>query len=112
MNTASLEKQNYGWLDQLDGRTGIAQAMRERFLQFTDDLGGLQHLSYSQRSLVERALWLEKWLASQEQKLATGEGFNIAQWIQGTNSLLGIFNKLGYKKTPKYLREIDDILSR
>ena len=61
-----------GWLEQLDGRTGIAQAMRERHRAFTDDLGGITRLSYAQRSLVERALWLEFWLQTQEQALASG----------------------------------------
>lgn len=84
-----------GWLDELDGRTGIAQIMRDRFRAFTDDLGGADRLSYAQRSLTERALWLEYWLAMQEQALASGQDFNVGQWVQATNSLQGIFVKLG-----------------
>jgi hypothetical protein len=55
------EKFEQGFLETLDGRTEIAQAMRERFRAITNDLGGADRLSYVQRSLVERALWLEYW---------------------------------------------------
>ena len=84
-----------GWLSELDGRTGIAQVMRERYAAFTADLGGAEHLSYAQRSLVERALWLEYWLAQQEQGLATGAEFDVGKWVQAANSLQGILSKLG-----------------
>ena len=47
---------NTGWLSELDGRTAIAQEMRARYAAFTNDLGGVDRLSYAQRSLVERAL--------------------------------------------------------
>lgn len=105
------DKFSQGWLDQLDGRTGIAQVMRSRFREFTDDLGGIEHLSYAQRSLVERALWLEYWLADQERALACGEEFNVNRWIQGANSLQGLLSKLGLQRQAKdvslgeYLRE-------
>ena len=88
-------KFNTGWLADLDGRTAIAQVMRERYQAFTNDLGGVERLSYAQRSLVERALWLEYWLAQQEQALASGADFDVARWTQAANSLQGILSKLG-----------------
>lgn len=90
-----------GWLEQLDGRTGIAQAMRERHRAFTDDLGGIQRLSYAQRSLVERALWLEFWLQQQEQALASGGEFDVGRWTQAANALQGILAKLGLDRVAK-----------
>ncbi|WP_142494757.1 hypothetical protein [Thalassovita litoralis] len=56
----------------------------------TDDLGGVDRLSYSQRSLVERALWIEHWIAQQERELAEGRigAFDAGRWTQATNSLL------------------------
>lgn len=90
-----------GWLEQLDGRTGIAQAMRERHRAFTDDLGGITRLSYAQRSLVERALWLEFWLQTQEQALASGGEFDVGRWTQAANALQGILAKLGLDRVAK-----------
>lgn len=86
-----------GWIDQLDGRTQIAAAMNARYKAFTDDLGGEQSLSYAQKSLVERALYLEMWIATQELALAQGktEDFDRGGWIQALNGLQGLLSKLG-----------------
>ncbi|MDT0581437.1 hypothetical protein [Brumicola blandensis] len=99
-----------GWLDELDGRTGIAQVMRLRFDALTYDLGGTDALSYQQRSLVERALWLEYWLADQERLLATGFELDIGKWVQATNSLQGLYSKLGLAKA-KHTKDITEYLS-
>ena len=101
-----------GWLDRLDGRTGIAVAMRERYQQFTDDLGGLDRLSYAQRSLAERALWLEFWLADQERELASGGDFNVNRWIQGCNSLQGILTRLGLQRQAKDVPDLGEYLAK
>lgn len=105
---APPERFTTGWLSQLDGRTGIAQVMRERYRVFTDDLGGADHLSYAQRSLVERGLWLEYWLASQEQALAAGDAFDVGKWTQAANSLQGIYSKLGLERQ---IRDVPDLQS-
>ena len=105
-----------GWLDSLDYRTAMAKEMRDRFVALTNDLGGADRLSYAQRSLCERALWLEFWLASQERSLAAGAEFDAVKWTQACNSLQGIFTKLGLKRVPRdvpdlsqWLRERDQV---
>lgn len=108
---APPEKYSQGWLDELDGRTGIAQAMRDRYKAFTDDLGGVDRLSYGQRSLVERALWLEYWLAKQEQSLAKNEGFDVGKWVQGANSLQGIVSKLGLTRQAREV-SLNDVIEK
>ena len=90
-----------GFIDELDGRTGIAQEMRERFSALTNDLGGLSNLSYQQRSLCERALWLEHYLKQQEQILAAGGDFDSGRWTQAVNSLQGLYSKLGLNRRAK-----------
>ena len=90
-----------GWLDDLDGRLGLARELRERYQALTDDLGGADQLSYAQRSLSERALWLEFWLATQERELAAGAEFDVARWTQAANSLQGIFAKLGLNRVAR-----------
>jgi hypothetical protein len=96
-----------GWLDALDFRTVMAKEMRDRFVALTNDLGGADRLSYAQRSLCERALWLEYWLASQERSLAAGSEFDAGKWTQACNSLQGIFAKLGLKRAPKDVLDIE-----
>ena len=105
------ERFSQGWLAELDGRTGIAQAMRERYTVFTDDLGGAERLSYAQRSLVERALWLEFWLASQEKALASGDDFDVGRWTQAANSLQGILSKLGLQRIAKDVPDLGEYLA-
>lgn len=87
-----------GWLDSLDGRYNIARELRARFDEVCNDLGGADRLSYAQRSLAERALWLEYWLSQQEQKLAKGADFDVSRWIQAANSLQGIYTRLGLER--------------
>jgi hypothetical protein len=99
MNNAAIPEQfQTGWLDALDGRMALAKDIRARYRALTDDLGGADALSYAQRSLCERALWLEFYLAEQERDLATGGEFDAGRWTQGCNALLGLFSRLGLKR--------------
>ena len=95
------KKFNTGWRADLDKRTALAQAMSERYLEFTDDLGGRDNLGYAKRSLVERVLWLEYWLADQERALAQGQEFDVGRWTQAVNALQGILSKLGLERQDK-----------
>lgn len=104
------EKYAPGYLAELDGRYAVAQVMRERYRAFTDDLGGADRLSYAKRSLVERALWLEYWLAQQEQSLAKGKDFDVGKWTQAANSLQGILTKLGLDRQAKDVPNLQDYL--
>ena len=101
-----------GWLDSLDYRTAMAKEMRDRFVALTNDLGGADRLSYAQRSLCERALWLEFWLASQERSLATGAEFDAGKWTQACNALQGIFTKLGLKRVPRDVPDLSQWLQK
>ena len=87
-----------GFLNELDGRTNIAQVLRARFNELTEDLGGVENLSYQQRSLVERSLWLEYHLSEQEKILASGGDFDSGKWTQAVNALQGIYSKLGLER--------------
>lgn len=90
-----------GFMQSLDGRTAIAQELRQRHKTLTDDLGGVEQLSYQQKALVERALWLEFHLQQEEQKLANGQEFDSGKWTQSCNALQGIFSKLGLERVAK-----------
>lgn len=103
-----------GYLGQLDGRTALAQDMFARWQQITDDLGGEGCLSYAQRSLVERALWLEHFLAQQERALAEGRGddFDAGRWTQGANALLGLYRTLGIERRAKDVTDLTSYIAK
>ncbi len=86
--------------------------MRHRWHQITDDLGGEATLSYAQRSLVERALWLEHWLAVQERALADGDygAFDAGRWTQACNALQGILKTLGIERRAKEVTDLQTYL--
>lgn len=90
-----------GYLSRLDGRTAVAAEMRARWSQVTDDLGGEASLSYIQKSLVERALWLEWFIAAQERTMAEGGDVDIGRVTQATNTLLGLYRQLGIERRAK-----------
>lgn len=95
------EKFTANWLQSLDKRTTVAQELQQRHKLLTDDLGGIDQLSYQQRALVERALWLEYHLQQEELKLATGQEFDSGKWTQACNALQGILSKLGLNRVAK-----------
>ena len=86
------------WLEGLDGRTSIAVELRQRQISLSNDLGGIESLSYQQRALIDRAIFLEFHLQQQELRLASGDQFDSGQWVQAANSLSGIFSKLGLQR--------------
>ena len=103
-------KFNHGWLQDLDSRTALARELRERYQALTDDLGGADRLSYAQRSMAERALWLERFLVLEEQNLASGKEFDAARWIQACNSLSGIFKTLGMERKARDVPSLHEYL--
>jgi hypothetical protein len=105
-------KYQSGFLEQLDKRTAIAQDLQSRFDSYAADLGGVDRLSYAQRSLLEHCLFLQYWLHSQEQALATGAGeFDSGRYSQALNSLQGIFSKLGMSRVAREI-SLQDVMSR
>lgn len=103
-----------GYIDDMDRRTKLGAIMRARWDDLTSDLGGADRLSYAQRSLAERALWLEYWLQAQEKSLAEGrvQDFDPGQWVQAANSLQGIFSRLGIERRQKDVTDISDYMRR
>jgi len=101
-----------GWLDQLDGRMNLAKNLRSKYETICADLGGRDSLSYMQKSLIERALWLETWLARQEQELAQDADFDVSRWIQAANSLQGIYSRLGLERKARNVPDLRSYLQK
>ncbi|SLN09974.1 hypothetical protein ROJ8625_00134 [Roseivivax jejudonensis] len=106
------EKFRPGYIGEMDRRTKLGAIMQARWQEVTEDLGGPDRLSYAQRSLIERALWLEYWLQAQEASLGEGriQDFDPGQWVQAANSLQGIFSRLGLERRSRDVKDITDYL--
>ena len=100
------------WLASLDARTSVAQAMRARYTEITNELGGEQSLSYLQRSLIARYMWAEYWIQQQEQAMAQGEAVDIGKYVQASNNLVGLSNKLGLSRVAKDVPSLGEYLAR
>ena len=96
-----------GWLDNLDGRTEIAQRMRRKFDSLVVSFGNTSHLTHQHKSFITRILWLEYWLEQQETEMAKDQNFKSGQWIQGTNALIGLYSRL--EEISKRFRKVEPI---
>lgn len=97
-HNAPPEAYKADWLKSMDKRTSIAQDLQQRHKALCDSLGGIDKLSYQQRALIDRCIFLEYHLQQEEMKLATGGDFDSGKWVQACNSFNGLLTKLGIKE--------------
>ena len=98
------------WLEKLDRRTNLAKAVNERLHVLTTDLGGMEYLSYQQRSLAKRAVWAEAILEQMEASLARGKEIDLGKYTQQTNSLIGLLKTLGLERQTRDVPSLRDVL--
>ena len=98
------------WLNSLDGRTTVANELRKRHTELCSDLGGFNELSYQQRALIDRALFLEFHLQQEETKLANGADFDSGKWVQACNALNGLLSRLGLQRQVKTIPALQTYL--
>ncbi|MBB3231065.1 hypothetical protein [Halomonas stenophila] len=103
---------SHDWLERLDGRTRLAQAVRQRYTALTTDLGGHENLSYQRRSLAKRAVWMEATIEQAEAALARGDEVDHGAITQKINSLLGLYKTLGLDRVAQPVESIKDILDK
>lgn len=92
------------FLEDLDGRSAIARELKRRLSELEANLGGSEQLSYQQRSLAKRAVFIEYRLEAIELELARGTTVDIDVWTKLIAALVRLFDKLGLKRRAK---EID-----
>ena len=100
----------HDWLEKLDGRTRMAQAARQRLEVLQDDLGGHSALSYQERSLCRRAVFLEMLLEQREAALAEGREIDEGSHTQSINALMGLWKSLGLKRRAKDVPSLHEYL--
>jgi hypothetical protein len=97
--------------EQVDGRSLLGRAVRDRLDRLYQDLGGIDALSFQQQALATRAIWLDLLLTNEEAKIARGEGIDIEPHVKLCGSLLSIFRALGLKRVARNAR-LHDVLKK
>jgi hypothetical protein len=90
-------------LDELDGRVRLARTLRERMRALTNDLGGINDLSYQEVSLCKRCVHLERLLEKKEATLAHGGTCDESTYLNAINALSGLYSKLGLRRRARVL---------
>lgn len=98
------------WIERLDGRTRLAQAVQHRLAALSADLG--DDLSYQRQSLAKRAIWLEALIEQQEAALSRGEEIDTGRMTQAVNSLIGLFRVLGLDRVARDVPTLHDYLRK
>lgn len=98
------------WIETLDGRTKMAAVINDRLSGLENDLGGRDSMSYQQRSLAKRAIWMEAIIEQQESALSRGEDIDQGRLTQAVNSLIGLFSKLGLERQARDVPSLHDYI--
>ncbi len=96
------------FVEKLSKRYAITRAIKERRQALEDHWGG--NLSYVQKSVVRRVLWLELLAEVYEQRVANGEEVDIGAITQISNTLKGFYKEIGYAPKSKSVRNLRDVM--
>lgn len=109
-----LPKWSNEFLSQIDGRSELGVALRKRREQLEWDVSGGDPdlLSYAQRSLIARALWLEVRLEHDESKLAFGEPVSAGSHTTLINCLNGLYRTLGIARKMKRMPSLREYVQQ
>jgi hypothetical protein len=106
--TAVPAKFDPDFIDKLSKRYSLARIVRERRDALEAHCGG--ELSYVQRALVKRTVWLELLAETYEQKVANGEQIDVGALTQLNNTLKGFYKDLGVHRTARPARSLADVM--
>jgi hypothetical protein len=97
------------FMERLSKRYSLARIVRARREALEAHCGG-GDLSYIQRALVKRTVWLELLTESYEQKVAAGEPVDVGALTQLNNALKGLYKDLGIRPTARPVRTLRDVM--
>lgn len=104
MLTAAPRKFDPNFIDNLDGRFALAAIVKGRRDALEAHRGG--DLSYIERSLITRLVWLELMTESYELRFANGEVVDVGALTQLNNTLKGFYKDLGIKPTSRPVKSL------
>jgi hypothetical protein len=102
-------------VQQVDGRSMLGRAVRDRLERLYRDLGGSDDgggLSFQQQSLATHAVWLDLVLSAEECKISQGQGIDTHAHVALVTSLLALYRTLGLQRRAKQVGLADYIQRR
>jgi len=116
-NTKELalpEKYKAGFLQGLDKRTIVFEALNKSYQEIMLDMGGAESLSHVQHVLVEKFVFLEFVLYRLERRMIKNpkklESLT-GKWTQLLNSLQGLANRIGMKRNPRQVLNLKNYIN-
>ena len=85
-------------ISDLDGRTGAAKRVRELVRAIESDLGGSDHLSATQRQLVQRAAVMSAIAEDFEVRWASGQPVDVGTHVTLINSLRRVYETVDLER--------------
>lgn len=95
--------------ERLSKRYSLTRIVQERREALEAHWGG-SDLSYVQRALVKRVVWLELITETYEQRVANGEQIDVGALTQLNNTLKGYYKEIGIRPTARPLRTLRDVM--
>ncbi|MBI5315847.1 MAG: hypothetical protein HZB34_07740 [Nitrospirae bacterium] len=99
------------FLEDMDGRSLIARALRGQLRELTNDLGGIAQLSYQERSLAKRVVHLQRLIEQKERALMQGDPVDQTSYFSAVTLLSSLLSKLGLKRRAKQLPSLTEYLN-
>jgi hypothetical protein len=109
MLTTVPQRFDPNFIERLNRNYSLTQIVLARREALEAHCGG--DLSYVQKGLVKRIIWLELLAESYEQKVANGEQIDVGALTQITNTLKGLYKDVGIKATTRPARRLRDIMA-
>jgi len=98
------------FLTTIDKRSSLSTLLRRRLGQLLDDMGGEENLSYAQRSLARRAIFLEALIQQSEEKAANGVEIEPTQHASLINSLIALYGRIGIERKVKDVVDLTEYI--
>ena len=105
------ERFDEAFLEEMDARSEVYRMMSQRLGALVTSLGGLDGLSYQERSLCKRAIHLERLIEKRELTLALDGTIDEAGYFNALNVLSGLYSKLGFKRRVRTI-SLKDVLNQ
>lgn len=93
----------------IDRRTKAFRRLVQSVSDIYSDLGGIDHLSFSQKALAEQLALYREWLNIQWQKWMQGQDIDMAEVVKVTNSMRNIASQLGLERQARNVPSLEDL---